>query len=268
MRKQVADWMRGAAEAWVDVVGLALVVCAIGVAVAFGGALYGATDDARPAAVRPAAAPTEPAGRRAEPPPSLDRPLRPRRPPIVVQARNPGEPEPGGHFEDGSPGDPNLKTPTEAERRRQLRHLEALAAEQQRVATALQQVDVDGLDGGGALIWPVRGPVTSGFGPRWGRHHAGIDIGAPAGTPIVAAEAGRVVLLGTLGGYGRYTCIQHTRRLSTCYAHQSRYATSPGAAVRRGQLIGYVGCTGHCYGDHLHFEVRMDGRSVDPVDYL
>ena len=122
--------------------------------------------------------------------------------------------------------------------------------------------------GSGQLIWPVSGPVVSPFGPRWGRLHAGIDIAAPAGTPIRAADSGTVVLLGVMGGYGNYTCVQHTGTLSTCYAHQSSFATSQGASVSQGQVIGSVGCTGHCFGDHLHFETRVNGSPVDPFGYL
>jgi murein DD-endopeptidase MepM/ murein hydrolase activator NlpD len=122
--------------------------------------------------------------------------------------------------------------------------------------------------GSGSMIWPVNGPVVSPFGMRWGRLHAGVDIAVPAGTPIRAADSGRVVLLGWTGGYGNYTCVSHGGSLSTCYAHQSRYGTSMGASVSKGQVIGYVGCTGHCFGDHLHFEVRVNGQPVDPLGYL
>jgi murein DD-endopeptidase MepM/ murein hydrolase activator NlpD len=122
--------------------------------------------------------------------------------------------------------------------------------------------------GSGRFIWPVNGPVSSPFGQRWGRLHAGIDISAGAGTPIRAAAAGRVILQGPTGGYGNYTCIGHGGGISTCYAHQSRYATSGGQSVSQGQVIGYVGCTGHCFGDHLHFEVRINGSPVDPLGYL
>jgi murein DD-endopeptidase MepM/ murein hydrolase activator NlpD len=103
---------------------------------------------------------------------------------------------------------------------------------------------------------------------RWGRLHAGIDIAVPSGTAIHAADGGRVVLMGWVGGYGNYTCVQHTGSLSTCYAHQSSFATSNGASVAKGQVIGYVGCTGHCFGDHLHFETRVNGAPVDPMGYL
>jgi murein DD-endopeptidase MepM/ murein hydrolase activator NlpD len=122
--------------------------------------------------------------------------------------------------------------------------------------------------GSGQLIWPVNGTVTSPFGPRWGRLHAGVDIAAPAGTAIRAADSGRVVIAGWMGGYGNYTCVQHTGSLSSCYAHQSSISTSNGASVGQGQVIGYVGCTGTCFGDHLHFEVRVGGSPVDPMGYL
>jgi murein DD-endopeptidase MepM/ murein hydrolase activator NlpD len=122
--------------------------------------------------------------------------------------------------------------------------------------------------GSGQLIWPVSGPVVSPFGMRWGRLHAGVDIAVPSGTPIRAADSGRVVMMGWVGGYGNYTCVQHTGSLSTCYAHQSRFGTSSGGSVSQGQVIGYVGCTGHCFGDHLHFETRVNGSPVDPMGYL
>src|SRR5918995_1952167 len=121
--------------------------------------------------------------------------------------------------------------------------------------------------GSGGMIWPVNGPVTSGFGWRWGRMHEGIDIAVPSGTPIRAAQSGTIVLAGYNGGYGNYTCIDHGGGLSTCYAHQSSYARTSGS-VGQGTVIGYVGCTGHCYGDHLHFEVRVNGAAVDPPGYL
>jgi murein DD-endopeptidase MepM/ murein hydrolase activator NlpD len=156
--------------------------------------------------------------------------------------------------------------------------LAALEREQARVLAALQGAGEQAFtpqqgagpirQGSGQLIWPVGGSVVSPFGMRWGRLHAGVDIAVPAGSPIRAADSGRVVLLGWVGGYGNYTCVQHTGSLSTCYAHQSSFATSNGASVSQGQVIGYVGCTGHCFGDHLHFEVRVNGSPVDPMGYL
>ena len=148
--------------------------------------------------------------------------------------------------------------------------LRALEAEQARVQAALSgaQAPTPVKQGSGQLVWPVNGPVVSPFGMRWGRLHAGIDIAVGSGTAIRAADSGNVVLMGWVGGYGNYTCIQHTGSLSTCYAHQSSFATSNGASVSQGQVIGYVGCTGHCFGDHLHFETRINGSPVDPMGYL
>jgi murein DD-endopeptidase MepM/ murein hydrolase activator NlpD len=121
--------------------------------------------------------------------------------------------------------------------------------------------------GSGMFIWPVNGSVVSGFGMRWGRMHEGIDIAAPTGTQIRAAASGSISLSGASGGYGNYTCISHGGSLSTCYAHQSQILIS-GGQVAQGQTIGLVGCTGHCFGPHLHFEVRVNGQAVDPLGYL
>jgi septal ring factor EnvC (AmiA/AmiB activator) len=118
------------------------------------------------------------------------------------------------------------------------------------------------------LIWPVSGPVTSPFGPRWGSFHEGIDIGVPTGTPIHAAAAGTVIYCGWETGYGNLVVIDNGGNLSTGYAHQSSIAVTCGQQVAQGQVIGYVGCTGHCLGPHLHFEVRIDGNPVDPLGYL
>jgi murein DD-endopeptidase MepM/ murein hydrolase activator NlpD len=150
--------------------------------------------------------------------------------------------------------------------------LAALEREQAQVQAALRSASGPPAgpirQGSGQLIWPVNGTFTSPFGQRWGRLHAGIDIAAPEGTPIRAADSGRVVLAGWTGGYGNYTCIQHTGSLSTCYAHQSRLGTSTGASVQQGQVMGYVGNTGNSFGSHLHFEVRVNGSPVDPMGYL
>ncbi|HEX3687636.1 MAG TPA: peptidoglycan DD-metalloendopeptidase family protein [Gaiellaceae bacterium] len=118
------------------------------------------------------------------------------------------------------------------------------------------------------FIWPVNGPVTSPFGWRWGRMHEGIDIGVGYGTPIHAAASGRVVYAGWMSGYGNLVAIDHGRGISTAYGHQSSIAVSVGEIVSQGQTIGYVGCTGHCFGPHLHFEVRINGSPVDPLGYL
>jgi murein DD-endopeptidase MepM/ murein hydrolase activator NlpD len=127
--------------------------------------------------------------------------------------------------------------------------------------------------GGGTLIWPVNGPITSQFCERraWEACHPGIDIGVGSGTPIRAAAAGRVALLqseAASGGYGNFTCIQHTGAMATCYAHQSAFRVSLGQQVSQGQVIGISGCTGRCFGPHLHFEVRINGSVVNPLNYL
>ena len=128
---------------------------------------------------------------------------------------------------------------------------------------------------GSGLIWPVDGPVVSGFGSRTingsYEYHPGIDIAVPSGTPIRAAAAGTVIFTepeASSGGYGNYTCIDHGGGLSTCYAHQETFAVSAGQQVSQGQIIGYSDCTGYCFGPHLHFEVRINGEVTDPMAYL
>jgi murein DD-endopeptidase MepM/ murein hydrolase activator NlpD len=155
-------------------------------------------------------------------------------------------------------------------------HVDDLEAASNKIARQLniaQQGNAGGLPkGNGTMIWPVNGPITGAFGEqRPGHIHAGIDIAAPEGTPIHAAQNGKVVLMqgiGASGGYGNYTCVQHTATMSTCYAHQSRFGTSMGARVSQGQVIGFVGNTGHSFGNHLHFEVRINGTPVQPLNYL
>lgn len=122
--------------------------------------------------------------------------------------------------------------------------------------------------GSGTFVWPVSGPVTSTFGWRWGRMHEGIDIGAPTGAPIVAAGPGTVIFSGWMGGYGNLVVVDHGGGLATAYAHMSQIGAGVGQQVGQGQVIGYVGCTGHCYGSHLHFEVRVNGAARDPLGYL
>ena len=119
----------------------------------------------------------------------------------------------------------------------------------------------------GGWIWPTSGPVTSGFGPRWGRMHEGIDIGAPTGAPIYAAAAGTVTYAGVMGGYGNLTLIDHGGVVSA-YAHQTSIDVGVGTGVTAGQYIGSVGMTGNVTGPHLHFETRAAGTPVDPRTYL
>ncbi len=147
----------------------------------------------------------------------------------------------------------------------------ALEAASARVTAQLQGAPVPAgpqRQGSGSYGWPVSGPVVSGFGQRWGRLHAGVDIASPSGTPIRASAGGSVAIAGWVGGYGNYTCIQHGGGVATCYGHQTSIGVHVGQSVRQGQVIGTVGCTGHCFGPHVHFEVRVNGTPVDPMGYL
>ncbi len=116
--------------------------------------------------------------------------------------------------------------------------------------------------------WPVRGSLTSRFGWRRGRPHEGIDIGAKSGAPVYAAEAGRVIHSGWLGGYGRVVIVKHTGRYSTVYAHNRKNRVKKGAFVEKGQLLAEIGATGNASGPHLHFEIRRDRKPQDPMAYL
>ena len=161
-------------------------------------------------------------------------------------------------------------TATKAQEADLIAEANTLAAEDAHIRAQLAnaQGSSDTTPSSSGLIWPVNGPVTSPFGYRWGRLHAGIDIGVPIGTPIHAAAAGSVAIAGWVSGYGNYTCIDHGGGLATCYAHQSSIGVSIGQHVEQGQVIGLTGCTGHCLGPHLHFEVRVNGVPVDPLGYL
>lgn len=126
----------------------------------------------------------------------------------------------------------------------------------------------------GELVWPTDGRVTSGYGSRHHpvldelRHHAGIDIPAPPGQPIVASGAGRVVHAGPRGGYGLAVVVSHGGGLATLYAHQAKVLVAPGQTVAQGERIGFVGSTGQSTGPHLHFEIRVDGVPRDPLDWF
>jgi murein DD-endopeptidase MepM/ murein hydrolase activator NlpD len=134
-------------------------------------------------------------------------------------------------------------------------------------------VNADGVGGDGSqtMDMPVHGRLTSGFGERfhpilgYERFHAGMDLAAAAGTPIVAAADGKVVSAGWSGGYGQLVAIVHSGGIETKYGHMSRIAAYAGEQVRRGEVIGYVGSTGLSTGPHLHFEVMKNGRPVNPA---
>jgi murein DD-endopeptidase MepM/ murein hydrolase activator NlpD len=134
-------------------------------------------------------------------------------------------------------------------------------------------VNADGVGGESSqgMRLPVSGRVSSGFGSRfhpilgYTRFHAGVDLAAGYGSPIVAAADGRVVSAGWSGGYGNLVKIAHNGNIQTMYGHMSRIVAAAGSMVHQGQLIGYVGSTGLSTGPHLHYEVLKNGRAVNPL---
>ncbi len=119
-----------------------------------------------------------------------------------------------------------------------------------------------------AFDWPVKGRISSPFGPRWGSMHNGMDIAVPTGTPIKAAADGRVTFAGWNGGYGILVIVDHGNGVETRYAHNSRLNVKMGQKVERGQVVSYSGNTGNSTGPHLHFEIRQRNTPVNPHPYL
>jgi lipoprotein NlpD len=120
----------------------------------------------------------------------------------------------------------------------------------------------------GTLEWPLRGVLYGRFGKKGREPHDGIDLAAPAGTPIKTAQEGTVLYAGEQRGYGLIVIIEHSPRLITLYAHNRDLRVRTGQKVRRDQVIATVGESGKTSGPQLHFEVRLDGKPVDPLDYL
>ncbi|PSR15666.1 peptidase M23 [filamentous cyanobacterium CCP3] len=152
-----------------------------------------------------------------------------------------------------------------------------LARDSEQIAGLIRQkiaASTGVIRGTGRFVFPANGNISSGFGNRrhpilgYSRFHAGIDFAASQGTPIYAADSGRVIFSGWYGGYGQAVIIDHGGGISTLYAHASRLLVSEGQAVQQGQAIGAVGSTGLSTGPHLHFEVRQNGNPVNPVAYL
>jgi len=159
----------------------------------------------------------------------------------------------------------------------QARLADAIAAEE-RDAAALGRL-INSSPGGGVIpigspsasgfIWPVHGPITGSFGEsRPGHMHAGIDIAVGTGTPVLAAKSGVVNYAGWMSGYGYVVDINHGGGVTTRYAHNSRLLVSSGQSVVQGQQISSSGSTGHSTGPHLHFEIRVNGTPVNPLNYL
>jgi murein DD-endopeptidase MepM/ murein hydrolase activator NlpD len=123
----------------------------------------------------------------------------------------------------------------------------------------------------GDFLWPLKGSqkVSSFFGMRWNRHHKGIDIPAPKGTPILASKTGLVIYRGyQKRGYGNVIILQHEDGSHTVYAHAQKTIVKKGKSVEKGQVIGFVGRTGKTTGSHLHFEIKLEGTFVNPLEYL
>lgn len=159
----------------------------------------------------------------------------------------------------------------------QLAKEEALESEIHNMIAELERQEAaNSITSTGTYIWPLPGySPGSAYGwrihPIWGdmRFHAGEDIGAPSGTPILAADSGIATVISDNGnGYGNYIMINHGGGRVTLYAHMSGFAVSNGASVTQGQVIGYVGSTGNSTGPHLHFEVRVNGATTDPKSYF
>lgn len=122
--------------------------------------------------------------------------------------------------------------------------------------------------GSGVLLWPVSGRISSPFGWRWGRLHTGIDIAVPIGTSVAAAADGRVSFVGTCAGYGKLVILDHGNGMQTYYAHNSSIAVKEGERVEAGERIAKSGNSGNSRGPHVHFEVRVGGKPVNPSKHL
>ena len=145
------------------------------------------------------------------------------------------------------------------------------------IAELERQEAANNITSTGTYAWPLPGyvPGTRTYGmhmhPIWHemRFHAGQDVGAPSGVSILAADSGvATVIPDRSDGYGNYIIINHGGGRSTLYAHMSAFAISNGQSVSQGQVIGYVGSTGVSSGPHLHFETRVNGAAVDPMQYF
>ena len=167
-------------------------------------------------------------------------------------------------------------TKVQQDRKRFETALDELEATSREIEAEIKRRQQQAALGTGKMIWPLatKGRISSPFGNRMhpilkeNRFHSGMDIAAPSGTEVRAADRGKVLISGWNGGYGYYIAIDHGNGLSTAYAHNSRLLVKEGDLVAQGQAIAKSGSTGLSTGPHLHFEVRKEGVPIDPADYL
>jgi murein DD-endopeptidase MepM/ murein hydrolase activator NlpD len=163
---------------------------------------------------------------------------------------------------DAQSEDIELVASSVAEEGRRLRELARIASRTGKLVNALP------------LSWPVRGPVNSDYGRRrspWnGRaeQHQGIDIGSPPGTPVKAPAPGTVITASTQGSFGKHVTVDHGNGVRSRYGHLAKVNVKPGQRVEKGQVLGVVGNTGRSTGPHLHYELRVHGKAVDPDAFL
>jgi murein DD-endopeptidase MepM/ murein hydrolase activator NlpD len=157
-----------------------------------------------------------------------------------------------------------------------LKELEQTSKELETLIRRIQAGTSGEQQGTGVFTWPAPGysTITSPYGMRYhpilkyNKKHTGVDIGAPSGANIVAADSGTVIQTGWMGGYGQVVVIDHGGGISTLYAHMSTIIAANGASVTKGETIGKVGSTGWSTGPHLHFEVRINGVDTNPMSYI
>lgn len=168
-----------------------------------------------------------------------------------------------------------LLSKVQAEKADYLRQMQALERESRSISALLRSRQAGQVyRSATGLVWPTTGRISSGYGwrghPIFGdrRFHTGIDISAPSGQAVLASLGGEVVFAGTKSGYGLTVIIDHGNAFATVYAHLSSAGVHSGSRVGKGTRIGGVGCTGYCTGPHLHFETRVNGDHVDPMQYF